>query len=88
MPSRPRSSTLIILLFTTLIRRAGRPAYIQNSKLFKLFNEMPKYKTKGQEDCADCEWIADETDGEVLICGECQHEQHINYLKFRAREEK
>ena len=58
------------------------------SKLFKLFNEVPKYKTKGQEDCADCEWIADETDGEVLICGECQHEQHINYLKFRAREEK
>jgi len=51
-------------------------------------NIMSEYKTKGQEDCADCEWIADETDGEVLICGECQQEQHINYLRFRAREEK
>ena len=48
---------------------------------------MSEYKTKGQKDCADCEWIADETDGEVLICGECQQEQHINYLKFQAREE-
>ena len=51
-------------------------------------NIMSEYKTKGQEDCADCEWIADETDGEVLICGECQQEQHINYLKFQARKEK
>ena len=30
-------TTLLILFFSTLIRRAGRPAYIQNSKLFKFF---------------------------------------------------
>lgn len=32
---------------------------------------MSKYKTQGQEDCADCEWLAEETDGQTLICNEC-----------------
>ena len=54
-------------------------AYI--SKLFKLFNEMPKYKTQGQEDCADCEWLAEETDGQTLICNECALEQNIAEFK-------
>lgn len=35
---------------------------------------MAKHKTLGQEGCADCEWLADETDGETLICRECDFE--------------
>jgi len=35
---------------------------------------MAKYKTLGQEGCADCEWLADETDGDMLICRECDFE--------------
>ena len=33
-----------------------------------------KFTTLGQEGCADCEWLADETDGETLICRECDFE--------------
>lgn len=35
---------------------------------------MTQYTTKGQPDCADCEWLAKETDGEILICDECAHD--------------
>jgi len=35
---------------------------------------MAKYKTLGLEGCADCEWLAAETDGDVLICLECDNE--------------
>ena len=35
---------------------------------------MQKYKTLGQADCADCDWLADDTDGEILICPECEAE--------------
>ena len=41
---------------------------------------MSEYKTKGQEDCADCEWIADETDGET--CGECRTNKILNTSSF------
>ena len=29
------------------------------------------WKTEGQEGCDDCQWLANETDGEWLICDEC-----------------
>jgi len=35
---------------------------------------MQRYKTEGREDCADCEWLANETEGEFLICEECAWE--------------
>jgi|TARA_R100000455_G_C6186775_1_gene62506 hypothetical protein len=44
-------------------------------------NIMSKYKTQGQEDCADCEWLAEETDGQTLICNECALEQNIAEFK-------
>ena len=46
-------------------------------------NIMSKYKTQGQEDCADCEWLAEETDGQTLICNECALEQNV--AEFNAR---
>ena len=51
---------------------------------------MSEYKTQGQEDCADCEWLAEETEGQTLICNECALEQNVAEFKakFRAREEK
>jgi len=36
--------------------------------------QKPKFQTLGQEGCSDCEWLADETDGETLICRECDFE--------------
>lgn len=36
---------------------------------------MQRYKHEGQEDCADCEWLANETEGEILICPECEAEK-------------
>lgn len=30
-----------------------------------------KYETHGQDGCDDCQWMASETDGEILICPEC-----------------
>ena len=44
---------------------------------------MSKYKTQGQEDCADCEWLAEETDGQTLICNECALEQNV--AEFNSR---
>ena len=29
------------------------------------------WKTTGQEGCDDCQWLAQETDGEWLCCDEC-----------------
>lgn len=46
-------------------------------------NIMSEYKTQGQEDCADCEWLAEETEGQTLICNECALEQ--NRKEFQAR---
>jgi hypothetical protein len=34
----------------------------------------PKWKTLGHDGCDDCQWIANETDGEFLICDECSWE--------------
>ena len=34
----------------------------------------PKWKTLGREGCDDCQWIANETDGDILICNECDWE--------------
>lgn len=51
-------------------------------------NIMSEYKTQGQEDCADCEWMAEETDGQILICNECALEQNLAELRaINAREE-
>ena len=25
-------------------------------------------------DCADCEWLEDQTDGEITLCNECEEE--------------
>ena len=33
-----------------------------------------KWKTLGRDGCDDCQWIANETDGEILICDECDWE--------------
>ena len=33
-----------------------------------------KWETHGQEGCDDCQWIANETDGDILICQECDWE--------------
>lgn len=33
-----------------------------------------KWETHGQEGCDDCQWIAAETDGDILICQECDFE--------------
>ena len=33
-----------------------------------------KWDTLGREGCDDCQWIASETDGEILICDECEWE--------------
>lgn len=30
---------------------------------------------KSKNDCADCEWLADETDGEITQCDECAIEE-------------
>jgi hypothetical protein len=30
-----------------------------------------KFHTTGQEGCDDCQWLANETDGEWLCCDEC-----------------
>ena len=29
---------------------------------------------KSPNDCADCEWLADQTDGEITLCNECAEE--------------
>jgi len=34
------------------------------------------WETHGLEGCDDCQWIADETDGDILICPECDHDVH------------
>ena len=36
--------------------------------------KQPPWKIKGMEGCADCDWLAAETDGEILICSECEIE--------------
>jgi len=33
-----------------------------------------KFQTLGLDGCADCEYMAHETDGEILICTECEIE--------------
>ena len=33
-----------------------------------------KFETQGLDGCADCEYMAHETDGEILICQECENE--------------
>lgn len=33
-----------------------------------------KWETLGHDGCDDCQWIANETDGEFLICDECEAE--------------
>ncbi len=35
---------------------------------------MTKYETEGQDGCDDCQWMAQETEGDVLCCGECASE--------------
>ena len=30
---------------------------------------------KSPNDWADCEWLADQTDGEITLCNECEEEQ-------------
>lgn len=35
---------------------------------------MTKYKTEGHDGCDDCQWMAQETDGDLLICDECSNE--------------
>jgi hypothetical protein len=32
------------------------------------------WETHGQEGCDDCQWIANETDGDILICQDCDWE--------------
>ena len=32
------------------------------------------WETHGQEGCDDCQWIANETDGDILIWPECDWE--------------
>ena len=32
------------------------------------------WETHGLEGCDDCQWIANETDGDILICQECDWE--------------
>ena len=34
------------------------------------------WETHGLEGCDDCQWIADATDGDILICPECDHDGH------------
>jgi hypothetical protein len=34
-----------------------------------------KYETPGQDGCDDCQWMASETDGEILICPECDFDE-------------
>ena len=36
--------------------------------------KQPPWIIKGMEGCADCDWLAAETDGEILICQECEHD--------------
>tara|TARA_B100002019_G_C20843773_1_gene391222 strand:+ start:289 stop:465 length:177 start_codon:yes stop_codon:yes gene_type:complete len=36
--------------------------------------QKPKFETHGLEGCDDCQWMAHETDGEILICQECEIE--------------
>ena len=38
---------------------------------------------KSPNDCADCEWLADETDGEITLCNEC--EQNLLELEKSQR---
>ena len=40
---------------------------------------MTKYKTEGQDGCDDCQWMAQETEGDVLCCGECASEISKEY---------
>tara|TARA_R110002167_G_scaffold140384_1_gene328202 strand:- start:44 stop:247 length:204 start_codon:yes stop_codon:yes gene_type:complete len=35
---------------------------------------MTKYKTEGHDGCDDCQWMAQETEGDLLICDECSNE--------------
>ena len=34
------------------------------------------WNTTGQEGCDDCQWLANETEGEWLICDECEWVLH------------
>ena len=36
--------------------------------------QKPKFETHGLEGCDDCQWMAHETDGEIRICQECEHD--------------
>lgn len=36
---------------------------------------MTKYNTHGQDGCDDCQWMAQETEGDVLCCDECAAEE-------------
>lgn len=43
-----------------------------------------KYITQGYDDCDDCQWIADETDGDILICNDCEHDME-NEISFQRQ---
>ena len=43
-------------------------------------------KFKSPNDCADCEWLADETDGEITLCNECEDELEIVLNNFSLEE--
>ena len=47
-----------------------------------------KFQTLGMDGCADCEWMAQETDGEILICTECEIElaEYDEYQPDEAQE--
>ena len=38
--------------------------------------ETQTWATHGLEGCDDCQWIAHETDGDILICPECDGDVH------------
>jgi hypothetical protein len=41
---------------------------------------MTKYKTEGHDGCDDCQWMAQETEGDLLICDECSDEIYNDIL--------
>lgn len=48
---------------------------------------MTKYVTQGLPDCADCEFLAHDTDGEVLCCPECDEEIRVSQEHLREEYE-
>ena len=45
-----------------------------------------KYITQGYDDCDDCQWIADETDGDILICNDCEHDMQHEQMERTKKE--